>query len=73
MEDEIYRCFLGFVAPDTPEQLAECAARAMAKAAMVKAVEMGKEVGLEPEEALHRLLMSLKYGKDMPERGETIH
>ncbi|WP_418457872.1 hypothetical protein ACNSOB_02255 [Citrobacter braakii] len=73
MEDEIYRCFLELVIPRTPKPFAEYAARTMANAAIEKAVKMGKEVGLKPEEAIHRLLMSLKYGKEMPERGETIH
>nr|DAJ62260.1 MAG TPA: hypothetical protein [Caudoviricetes sp.] len=27
----------------------------------------------QAEEVLNRLQMSLKYGKDMPERGEKIH
>lgn len=73
MEKEIYECFLGLIPPETPARFAKQAAKAMAVAAIEKAIEMGKELGIKPEEALHRLLMSLKYGKEMPERGETIH
>lgn len=73
MEKEIYKCFLEFIPPETPARFAKQAAKAMAVAAIDQAIEMGKEAGLKPEEALHRLLMSLKYGKDMPERGERIH
>lgn len=45
----------------------------MAVAAIDKVIDMGGELGLKPEESLHRLLMSLKYGKEMPKRGEAIH
>ena len=64
LEREIIKCFEGFIPKDTPARFAKQAAKAMAVAAIDQ---------LKPEEALHRLLMSLKYGKDMPERGETIH
>ncbi|EMD6907140.1 hypothetical protein VRU76_001710 [Citrobacter freundii] len=73
LEQEIIKCFEGFIPKDTPARFAKQAAKAMAVAAIDQAIEMGRESGLKPEEALHRLLMSLKYGKDMPERGETIH
>ncbi|HAV1441650.1 TPA: hypothetical protein NU786_003572 [Enterobacter hormaechei subsp. xiangfangensis] len=71
LEQEIIKCFEGFIPKDTPARFAKQAAKAMA--AIDQAIEMGGVSGLKPEEALHRLLMSLKYGKDMPERGETIH
>ncbi|MEB0884665.1 hypothetical protein VC838_09335 [Citrobacter freundii] len=73
LEQEIIKCFEGFIPKDTPARFAKQAAKAMAVAAIDQAIDMGRESGLKPEEALHRLLMSLKYGKDMPERGETIH
>lgn len=73
MDKEIYQCFLGFIPPDTDRELAEYAAGVMAATAISGAIKMGKEMGLTPEEAVTRLLNSLKYGKDMPERGETIH
>ncbi|WP_080076653.1 hypothetical protein [Salmonella enterica] len=73
LEQEIIKCFEGFIPKDTPARFAKQAAKAMAVAAIDQAIDMGRESGLKPEEALYRLLMSLKYGKDMPERGETIH
>ena len=73
LEQEIIKCFEGFIPKDTPARFAKQAAKAMAVAAIDQAIDMGRESGLKPEEALNRLLMSLRYGKDMPERGETIH
>lgn len=73
LEQEIIKCFEGFIPADTSARFAKQAAKAMAVAAIDQAIEMGVVSGLKPEEALYRLLMSLKYGKDMPERGETIH
>lgn len=73
LEQEIIKCFEGFIPKDTPARFAKQAAKAMAVAAIDQAIDMGRESGIKPDEALHRLLMSLKYGKDMPERGETIH
>ena len=73
LEQEIIKCFEGFIPKDTPARFAKQAAKAMAVAAIDQAIDMGRESGLKAEEALNRLLMSLRYGKDMPERGETIH
>ena len=73
LEQEIIKCFEGFIPKDTPARFAKQAAKAMAVAAIDQMIDMGRASGLKPEESLHRLLMSLKYGKDMPERGETIH
>ncbi|MDI9803996.1 hypothetical protein [Citrobacter koseri] len=73
MEKEIYQCFLGFLPPDTDQALAELTAKYMTTAAIDGAVKMGKEMGLTSEESLKRLLESLRYGENMPERGETIH
>ena len=73
VEKEIIECFIGFIPPDTLPQLTEAAAKMMGTAAIDKAVEMGRELNLTPEEAINRLLISLRYGHEMPERGETIH
>ncbi|HBQ2540137.1 TPA: hypothetical protein L7T55_002874 [Klebsiella pneumoniae] len=73
MEKEIYEHFLGMLPADTPKRFAKHAAMAMAVAAIDKAVEMGEALGLPPEESKRRLLMSLRYGHEMPERGEIIH
>lgn len=73
VEEEIYQCFLGFIPPETPKQIAEQGARFMAVTAISQTIKVCRELNIGPEEAMQRLLLSLKYDHLIPKDDNVIH
>lgn len=73
VEEEIYQCFLSFIPSDTPKQIAEHGAKFMAVTAISQTIEECRKLNIGPEEAMQRLLLSLKYDHLIPKDDNVIH
>ncbi|HFD7668772.1 hypothetical protein L6E03_18300 [Enterobacter kobei] len=73
IESEIRLCFLGYLHPDMPREIAEQAASDMATEAIGRIIEHGASVGLSEVESMRHLLLSMKRAGNVATLGKTIH
>ncbi|EKS6503158.1 hypothetical protein R9C26_002687 [Enterobacter hormaechei] len=73
MESEIRLCFLGYLHPDMPRDIAEQAALEMATEAIARIIEHGASMGLSEVESMRHLLSSMKKTANVVTLGKTIH
>lgn len=73
IESEIRLCFLGYLHPDMPREIAEQAASDMATEAIGRIIEHGASVGLSEVESMRHLLLSMKNTGNVATLGKTIH
>jgi len=73
IESEIRLCFLGYLHPDMPREIAEQAASDMATEAIGRIIEHGASVGLSEVESMRHLLLSMKKTGNVATLGKTIH